>query len=104
MNPKEDPVNLFTFKELGKYLISDLVDIIKEYSTLPSWCYIGGWVMANPGHCYKLLYKNRPYIITEINRDPEKPNCYNCVIVNTYSPVVCIGIDYLQESLIKTWD
>ena len=41
---KEDRVNLLSFEELKQYLIDDLINIIKEYSVLPSWIYIGASV------------------------------------------------------------
>ncbi len=41
-----DQVNLKAFQELkdNNYLIDDLINIIKEYSLLPSWIYIGASV------------------------------------------------------------
>ncbi|MGZ5511571.1 MAG: hypothetical protein ACXWFC_14025 [Nitrososphaeraceae archaeon] len=41
-----DPVNLAAFEELDNHLIPDLVNIIKEYSKLPSYIFIGNKVIA----------------------------------------------------------
>ena len=36
---QSDPVNLAAFKELDQHLLPDIVNIIKEYSVLPSYIY-----------------------------------------------------------------
>lgn len=68
-NTIQDPVNLAAFTELDKYLIPDIVNIIKEYSELPSHVYIGAFVS---GHRHCLLQIEKFHYCTYPLRDDYK--------------------------------
>ena len=57
---EKDIVNTTAFTILQDHLIPDLVNIIKDYSELPSWIYIGAEVFT--------VLSSEPYKIIEINK------------------------------------
>ena len=83
----KDPVNIKAFKELENYLINDLINIIKDYSYLPSWYYIGSIVQYNSNN--KSLFVN-PINLVYI-RDIIKPYPFYCYLSTTGFICICIA-------------
>ena len=76
----EDSVNTLSFTILQDHLIPDLVNIIKEYSELPSWIYIGAEVYSE--------LTGQPYIIENIHFDCVITQ-YSFTLINNFKCLHC---------------